>query len=72
MTTMTATVESAAAAYDRRRTEATAIATRIAEHLVTAPYPAALDWGDTGSMAHYAEELRRISDAMFHEGEHAE
>jgi len=30
-----------------------------------------INWGDVGMMADYAERLQTISDAMFHEGEHA-
>ena len=29
-------------------------------------------WGDVGTLAHYAELLKRITDSAFKEGEHAE
>ena len=31
-----------------------------------------LNWGHVGNLEHYASLLKRISDAAFHEGEHAE
>ncbi len=33
--------------------------------------PDEIDWGHVGTLAHYAETLKRITDAAFHEGEHA-
>ena len=33
--------------------------------------PDDINWGDVGTLAHYAELLRRITDAAFKEGEHA-
>ena len=30
-----------------------------------------IDWGHAGTLAHYAELLKRITDAAFKEGEHA-
>lgn len=34
--------------------------------------PDAVDWGHVGTLAHYAELLKRITDSAFKEGEHAE
>ena len=34
--------------------------------------PDAIDWGHVGTLAHYAELLKRITDSAFKEGEHAE
>lgn len=34
--------------------------------------PDEINWGHTGTLAHYAELLKRIADAAFKEGEHAE
>ena len=34
--------------------------------------PDEINWGDVGPLAHYAELLRRITDAAFKEGEYAE
>ena len=33
--------------------------------------PERIHWGHVGTLAHYAELLTRITDAAFHEGEHA-
>ena len=34
--------------------------------------PDEINWGHVGTLAHYAELLKRITDAAFKEGEHAE
>jgi hypothetical protein len=34
--------------------------------------PNTLHWGHVGNLEFYASQLRRITDAAFHEGEHAE
>ena len=34
--------------------------------------PDDINWGDVGTLAHYAELLKRITDTAFKEGEHAE
>ena len=34
--------------------------------------PDDIDWGHVGTLAHYAELLKRITDSAFKEGEHAE
>ena len=41
-----------------------------AEHFNVAPDE--VHWGHVGTLAHYAELLKRITNAAFHEGEHAE
>lgn len=33
--------------------------------------PDAIDWGHVGTLTHYAELLKRITNAAFKEGEHA-
>ena len=33
--------------------------------------PDEVDWGHVGTLAHYAELLKRITDSAFKEGEHA-
>lgn len=33
--------------------------------------PETLNWGDVGTIGHYAQLLRRITDSAFHEGQHA-
>ena len=61
-------------AYIARKTE---IDTMLA-HLTTLSdehFNVATDdvtWGDVGTLAHYAELLKRITDSAFKEGEHAE
>lgn len=34
-------------------------------------HPDEINWGDVGTLEHYASLLRRITDAAFKEGEHA-
>ena len=34
--------------------------------------PDEVDWSHVGTLAHYAELLKRITDSAFKEGEHAE
>lgn len=34
--------------------------------------PDEINWGHVGTLSHYAELLKRITDAAFKEGEHAE
>jgi hypothetical protein len=34
--------------------------------------PDEIHWGHVGTLAHYAELLKRITDAAFKEGEHAD
>jgi hypothetical protein len=33
--------------------------------------PDRITWADVGTLAHYAEQLKRIADMAFSEGEHA-
>jgi hypothetical protein len=40
-----------------------------ADHFNAAPEE--IHWGHVGTLAGYAEHLKRITDAAFHEGEHA-
>lgn len=40
-----------------------------AEHFEVGPEE--VNWGHVGTLGFYAEHLRRITDAAFHEGEHA-
>ena len=35
-------------------------------------HPDEINWGHVGTLSHYAELLKRITDAAFCEGEHAE
>lgn len=34
--------------------------------------PDEVNWGHVGTLSHYAELLKRITDSAFHEGEHAD
>lgn len=34
-------------------------------------HPDEINWGDVGTLEHYASLLRRITDSAFKEGEHA-
>ena len=34
-------------------------------------HPDEINWGDVGTLEHYASLLRRITDAAFQKGEHA-
>ncbi len=61
-------------AYIARQAEIDTMLTRLKalsdEHFNVAPD--AVTWGDVGTLAHYAELLKRITDSAFKEGEHAE
>jgi hypothetical protein len=35
-------------------------------------HPDEINWGDVGTLEHYASLLKRITDSAFGEGEHAE
>lgn len=66
--------EAALAAFLARKAEIDSMLTRLqalsAEHFDIAPD--AVHWGHVGTLAHYAEGLKRITDAAFREGEHKE
>ncbi len=34
-------------------------------------HPDEINWGDVGTLNHYASQLRQITDSAFKEGEHA-
>ena len=57
-----------------RKAEIDAMLTRItklsADHFGADPNK--VNWGDVGTLEDYARHLRRITDAAFREGEHAE
>ncbi len=61
-------------AYIAKKIEIDTMLTRLKalsdEHFNVAPDE--IDWGHVGSLAHYAELLKRITDSAFKEGEHAE
>jgi len=61
-------------AYIARKTEIDIMLARLTalsdEHF--GAEPEAITWADVGTLAHYAELLKRITDSAFREGEHAE
>lgn len=61
-------------AFITKKTEIDAMLARIAKlsenHFGADPEK--VHWGDVGSLEDYARHLRRITDAAFREGEHAE
>ena len=64
----------AVAAFIAKKSEIDAMLGRLetlsADHFQAAPDQ--ITWGDVGTLSHYAELLRRITDAAFHEGEFAD
>lgn len=40
------------------------------EHFNTHPHE--INWGHVGTLAHYAQLLKHLTDSAFHEGEHSE
>ena len=61
-------------AYMARKAEIDTMLARLKalsdEHFNVAPD--AVTWGHVGTIAHYADLLKRITDSAFKEGEHAE
>ena len=61
-------------AYIARKTEVDTMLARLTalsdDHFNVAPDE--IDWGHIGTLAHYAELLKRITDSAFKEGEYAE
>ena len=61
-------------AFIARKAEIDAMLERIAalsaDHFDVSPDD--VHWGHVGTLAHYAELLKRITDSAFREGEHAE
>ncbi len=61
-------------AFVARKAEIDAMLERIQalsdDHFDTNPDE--INWGHVGTLTHYAELLKRITDAAFKEGEHAE
>lgn len=63
----------ALAAFIARKAEIDAMLERLttlsADHFDVSPDD--VHWGHVGTLAHYAELLKRITDSAFKEGEHA-
>ena len=61
-------------AYIARKAEIDTMLARLKalsdDHFGVAPDE--INWGHVGTLAHYAELLKRITDSAFKEGEHAE
>lgn len=66
--------DEAAAAFKAKKAEIdmmlARLATLSADHFNADPET--LHWGHVGTLEFYASQLRRITDAAFREGEHAE
>ena len=65
--------EAALAAFVSKKAEIDAMLARLAS-LSDAHFnadPDAVNWGDVGTLEHYAALLKRITDSAFNEGEHA-
>ena len=64
----------AVAAFIAKKNEIDAMLGRIqqfsADHFNVDPDR--ITWGDVGTLSHYAELLKRITDSAFHEGEFAD
>ena len=64
----------AAAAFIAKKGEIDAMLGRLqslsADHFNVDPDR--ITWGDVGTLSHYAELLKRITDSAFHEGEFAD
>jgi hypothetical protein len=65
--------DDALAAFVQRKAEIDAMLTRLQalsdEHFGYSPDE--VNWGHVGSLEHYAELLKRISESAFNEGEYA-
>lgn len=70
---MTRSTASALKAFIARKAEIDALLDRLRAHSNDhfGYAPDAIDWGHVGTLEHYAELLKRITDAAFKEGEHA-
>jgi hypothetical protein len=71
--TNTRSNEDALAAFVQKKAEIDTMLARLQalsdEHFNYSPDE--VTWGDVGSLGHYAELLKRITDMAFNEGEHA-
>jgi hypothetical protein len=64
----------APAAFQAKNAEIAAMLARL-QALSAADFemnPNEIDWGHVGTLNHYASLLKRVTDAAFSEGEHAE
>jgi hypothetical protein len=71
--TKTRSNEDALAAFVQRKAEIDTMLTRLQalsdDHFGVAPDE--VTWGHVGTLEHHAELLKRITDMVFNEGEHA-
>ncbi len=65
--------ETALEAFIARKAEIDAMLARIAALIDDHFYcgPDEINWGHVGTLEFYAEQLKRVTDAAFHEGEYA-
>jgi hypothetical protein len=65
--------EQALVAFVSKKAEIDAMLTRLqalsADHFGCSPDE--ITWSHAGTLEHYAELLKRVTDSAFHEGEHA-
>ena len=69
----TKATETALAAFTQKKAEIDAALARL-QSLSDQHFncqPDAIHWGHVGTLSHYAELLKRITDSAFKEGEHA-
>ena len=66
--------DEAAGAFKAKKAEIDMMLTRLAALSANQfnADPDTLHWGHVGNLEFYASQLRRVIDAAFHEGEHAE
>jgi hypothetical protein len=74
MTSRTRSNDKALAAFMARKAEIDTMLARLQalsdEHFEANPED--INWGDVGTLEHYANLLKRLTDSAFCEGEHAE
>ena len=74
MTSRTRSNDKALAAFVTRKAEIDTMLARLqalsGEHFEANPED--INWGDVGTLEHYANLLKRLTDSAFCEGEHAE
>ena len=74
MTSRTRSNDKALAAFVTRKAEIDTMLARLQalsdEHFEANPED--INWGDVGTLEHYANLLKRLTDSAFCEGEHAE
>jgi hypothetical protein len=71
--TKTSTNQDALAAFVQKKAEIDAMLARLQtlsnDHFGYGPDE--ISWAHVGTLGYYAEQLKRVTDSAFHEGEHA-